>query len=75
MTKIDKMVADYVNNYWSNIDSYEASSEKEDIAKAYKQGLIDMLTYIQNNLANFIKYSRSNNISVLNHMHKNGNSL
>lgn len=54
MSKIDKMVADYVNNYLSNIDSYEASAEKEDIAKAYKQGLIDMLTYIQNDLANIL---------------------
>lgn len=54
MSKIDKMVADYVNNYLSNINSYEASAEKEDIAKAYKQGLIDMLTYIQNDLANIL---------------------
>lgn len=74
MSKIDKMVADYVNNYWSNINSYEAFAEKEDIAKAYKQGLIDMLTYIQNDLANFIKHSRPNDISVLNHI-QNGNSL
>lgn len=74
MSKIDKMVAEYVNNYCSNIDSYEASAEKEDIAKAYKQGLMDMLTYIQNDLANFIKHSRLNDVSVLNHI-QNGKSL
>ena len=74
MTKIDKMTADYVNNYCSSNDGYEAYAEKEDIAKAYKQGLIDMLTYIQNNLANFIKHSRCNSISVLNYM-QNGNNL
>ena len=74
MSKIDKMIADYVNNYCSNIDSYEVSAEKEDIAKAYIQGLMDMLTYIQNDLANFIKHFRPNDMSVLNHI-QNGNSL
>ena len=56
MTKIDRMIAEYVNNYYSKNDSYEASAEKEDIAKAYKQGLLDMLNYIQNDLAEFIKW-------------------
>lgn len=56
MTKIDKMTADYVNNYCSKNDSYEASAEKEDIAKAYKQGLLDMLNYIQNDLSEFAKW-------------------
>lgn len=56
MTKLDKMVADYVNdNYYS-----KNSAEKEDIAKAYKQGLIDMLAYVQSDIASIIKRFRPN---------------